>query len=146
MLIQDPTHAPSGSYLQMVPGTLAQQGSLLDYEQDHAGHDTHCQHGWYAGFILRAWARWEYQDLMDWATEDSLFYPRQEQQIFIPYKKSWPVPGPTQLRVGWYAKDIYFGLKRLEREPYHWPPYSNDVKIILLPRMPSCHPQAHFVF
>jgi len=45
MLIQAPTHAPSGSYLQMVPGTLAQQGSLLDYEQDHAGHDTHCQPG-----------------------------------------------------------------------------------------------------
>ena len=45
LLIQAPTHAPSGSYLQMVPGTLAQQGSLLDYEQDHAGHYTHCQPG-----------------------------------------------------------------------------------------------------
>jgi len=44
-LLQAPTHAPSGSYLQMVPGTLAHQGSLLDYEQDHAGHDTHCQPG-----------------------------------------------------------------------------------------------------
>ena len=45
MLIQDPTHAPSGSYLQMVHGTLAQKGSLLDYEQDYAGHHTHCQPG-----------------------------------------------------------------------------------------------------
>jgi len=45
LLKQAPTHAPGRSYLQMVSGTLAQQGSLLDYEQDHAGHDTHCQPG-----------------------------------------------------------------------------------------------------
>jgi len=143
MLIQATTHAPSGSYLQMVPGTLAQQGSLLDYEQDHAGHDTHCQPGWYAGFILRSWARWEHQYLMDWTTEDSLFFPPPEQQIFLPYKKSWPPPGPTQLRVGWYSEEIYPGLKRLDREPYHWPPHSNEVKTFLLPRMPACGPQEH---
>jgi hypothetical protein len=84
MLIQAPTHAPSRSNLQMVPGTPAQQGSLLDYKQDYAGHDTHCQPRWYAGFILRTWARWEYQDLMGWATENSLFDSRQGQQILLP--------------------------------------------------------------
>jgi hypothetical protein len=118
MLIQTAAHAPSGSYIQMVPGTPSQQGPLLDYEQDYAGHNTHCQPGWYARFILRAWARWEYQGLMGWVTEDSLFYPRQKQQIFLCFKNSWTAPGPTCLPLRWDSEDINPGLKRLEREPY----------------------------
>ena len=118
MLIQAPTHAPSGSYLQMVPGTLAQQGSLLDYEQDHAGHDTYCQPGWYAGFILRAWARWEYQDLNELNNRGFVFLSPAGTTDFSSLQKSWPARGPTKLRVGWYSEDIYPGLKRLERETY----------------------------
>jgi hypothetical protein len=117
MLIQTPKNAPSGSYLQMVSGTPSQQGPLLDYEQDYAGHNTHCQPGWYAGLILRAWARWEYQDLMGWVTEDSLFYSRQEQRIFLCYKTMKCSEAHTHLPLRWDSEDIYPGLKRLEREP-----------------------------
>jgi hypothetical protein len=45
----------------MVPGTPAQEGPLLDNESDYAGHNPRCQPGRYARFLLRAWARWDYE-------------------------------------------------------------------------------------